>query len=162
MFTLNRLSVIGLGAGLVLVGCASPTDETADPTDQVSEGVVDENANAVDEQAALAAPTEDFSAMQQPDEQQVNDEGQVEQKSDKIIVGPMGGIGWGGGWGMRGVGWGGGWGMPGVGWGMRGVGWGMPGWGGAWGVPGVGWGGGWGYGAGYNCGLYGCVGGRFW
>jgi hypothetical protein len=125
MFTLNRVSAIGLGLGLVLVGCASPTDETAD--DAAEQG--QESAEAVTPQAT------DVSAdqTQAPDQQ---DEGTVDSKGDKIIIGPYGGA-WGGGWGVP---VGGFWGAPGLGWGggiYRGAGWG---WGGAWGTPGLGWG----------------------
>ena len=46
MFTLNRvmLPTIGLGIGLVLAGCASPTDETSS-----DEGLTDQSSAAINE-----------------------------------------------------------------------------------------------------------------
>ena len=127
MFT--RVSVLSLGVGLVLVGCASPTDEATDDTNEQGVAPTTEATPSDGTQATTedATPTE---------------EGNVASKSDAIIVGPgLGWGGWGAGMGMWGrpfVG------VPGWGWGgglYRGVGWGTGlGWGGGL-YRGFGWGG---------------------
>ncbi len=204
MNTLNRWTWVG--AGLFLVGCAAPVDETGQGTamlekedveqtgeeaagkieqvgkdvgqgaEEVGKGVeqAGEQKDEIGKPGELGQPREDV----QPGKDQLGrepkatleGEGPTGQKSDEIIVGPMGGVWrggfggfgpWGGGlWrgGMVGP-WGGGlWrgGMVGP-WGGGFVG-GVPygGWGGLYGPVGVGMG--YGYSTGYSCGLYGCVG----
>ncbi len=185
MFTLNRLTTIGVGAGFVLVGCVSPTDETADPMVEQTQGITAETAESPTEQATEALD-EDVSAAQPDDEMAAAfeaaeadpgalapppaedaDEGVTDSKSDAIIIGPFGGFG-GGLW-RGGLGWGGGlWrggamfgGVPGFGFGTGFVGPGFvgPGFVG----PGFGFGrfgfGGVGLG---GCGPWGCTGGMWW
>jgi hypothetical protein len=150
MFTLKRLSMIGLAAGLVTVGCASPTDETnIEPIDQASAAVTAQATNeqtpqdAFDEQAAAALPTPEIAeAMAGTDpaasaEDVTAEDEMIGQKADEIIMG--GGFGMPfGGFGLGRVGFGG-FGMPfgGLGFGRVGFGgFGFPGFGlGGFGVP---------------------------
>jgi hypothetical protein len=176
MFTLKRLSMIGLGAGIALVGCASPTDETAiEPTEQTSAGIAEETAvptEAADEASDPAMPTPEVLAMlsqtdpamlapPQADGNAVTeeeDEGTIGTRKDKWGFGfgaPFGGFGLGRGFGFGGFGVPfGGFGLGRFGWGGGGFGWpGGFGWGGGFGWPGgFGWGGlgGWGLG---GCGI---------
>lgn len=190
MFTLNRLTTIGVGAGFVLVGCVSPTDETADPTMEQAQDITAETAEspteqateALDENVSAAQPDDEMAAafeaaeadpgaLAPPPAEEV-DEGVTDSKSDAIIMGPFGGfggglwrggLGWGGGLG----GWGGGlWRGGGMWGGVPGFGFGVPGFGfGAPGFvgPGMGFGRlGWG-GVGLGgCGAWGCTGGMWW
>ena len=142
MITLNRLMTIGLGSGLVAMGCASPVDdETAD------------TSAALTTEEAVAAPTEETNAALTEESQAGLTPGMIsafeipgaapglappsdEDATDDVAQGDEK---WGWGWG--------GFGMPGFGWG-RSLGWGWGGFGG-WGVPGgFGWGvaPGWGWG----------------
>jgi len=141
MITLNRLMTIGLGSGLVAMGCASPVDdETADTsaalTTEEAVAAPTEETNAALTEESQAGLTGMISAFEIPgaapglappsDEDATDDAAQGDEK-------------WGWGWG--------GFGMPGFGWG-RSLGWGWGGFGG-WGVPGgFGWGvaPGWGWG----------------
>jgi hypothetical protein len=158
MFTLNRLPLIGLGAALAVVGCASPTDETADPIDQTSAALTEEvnPEQATNEETALSAEErEALDAQAQPDE------GTTESRSDAIMLG-----GWGGGFGPWGGGFyrGGGFYGGGLGVGVPFIGTGFYGgvpYGGLYGagvVPGIGWGG---VGFGGGC-LYGGCGRMWW
>jgi len=137
MFTLNRVTTIGVGAGLVLMGCASPVEETDDPTAQASaalteEAVVDEAAEGISdsEEADAVVPAGIASAFEIPDARvpaPASDEAMADEDEDEDDPNAekqwLGGLGWGGGFG-RGLGWGGlGWG--GLGWGgLGGVGYG--------------------------------------
>ena len=126
MFTLNRVTTIGVGAGFVLVGCASPVGETEDPTAQASaalteEAVVDEAAEEISEEADAVMPAGIASAFEIPDARApapASDEAMADEDEDDSDAEKqwLGGFGWGGGFG-RGLGWGGlGWGgLGGVG-----------------------------------------------
>lgn len=158
MMTLNRLTLLGLGAGLVVVGCASPVEEAGERIDATTEAISEEPAAQLDEGAAAAT---DFGPATSPDASASPDEeGQVDSRSDEIIIGGGWGMPWGGFYrgGFVGVPVGGvyGYGVP-VGYGAYGV---YPGWGGAWGGFPVGYGygvaRGWGWRGGWGCGgLYG-------
>jgi hypothetical protein len=130
MFTLNRVTTIGLGAGFVLVGCASPVGETEDPTAQAStalteETAIDEAAEGMNEEAEAVMPAGLASAFEipnapvpSPPSDDAIPQGDDEPASEKWFVGR--GLGWGGlGWG--GLGWGG------LGWGGVGGVYGAPG-----------------------------------
>jgi hypothetical protein len=158
MFTLNRLSTIGIAAGLVVVGCASPTDETPlEPIDETSAAITaatDETSEQAPEmivdESALSA-SDIANAMASETALADTEEENIDSKSDAIIMGPFGGfggLGFGrvgfGGFGVPfgGLGFGrvgfGGFGVPGLGFG----GFGMPGLGfGGFGMPGIGFGG---------------------
>lgn len=119
MFTLNRVTSIGVGAGLVLVGCASPVEDTEDPTAEASaalteEAVVDETADAIGEEADAVMPAGIASAFElagmpaPPSDEAMPEEDKDDPTSEKWLGGGLGwgGLGWGGlGWG--GLGWGG-------------------------------------------------------
>ncbi len=165
MFTLNRVTTIGVGAGLVLVGCASPVGESDDPTAQASEAlteeaVTDETAEAMDEESAAIMPAGMASAFEIPNAPVPAPPNEESEPADDEDEKWLGGFGWGG------LGWGGlGWGGVGLG---RGLGWGGLGWGGV-GVPGYGFGyaSPWGYGYSRSIGYgtsfgYPGYGGFFW
>ena len=149
MFTLNRVSALSLGAGLVLIGCASPTG-TADEqavaplAEDSPEEAKPEEAKKEGAPAEEAKPT---TALAQPDP----DEANVASKSDAIMAGRWGGVvgvPYGYGYGFYGRPFVGGFygGVPGYGFGVyRGVGWGT------------------GYGVAYGCGAgFGCAPGIWW
>ena len=122
MFTLNRVTTIGLGAGLVLVGCASPVGETDEATAETSEALTEEAVETTTEDTAEdindeLMPAGMASAFEipgapvpaPPSDDAVTEDGKDDPKSEKWFGGGLGwgGLGWGGlGWG-RGLGWGG-------------------------------------------------------
>lgn len=148
MFTLNRVTLIGLGAGLVLVGCASPIGETPDDSTATSTAALTERAELAEEEAAQVAETSDeamaalpmeiASAFEIP-ERALSDDAMShdakDEKSDKWFG--FGRFGWGG-W------------APGL------YGFGTPGYAYGYAAPfGYGYGRTIGYGS--TCGLYGCA-----
>ncbi len=138
MFTLNRVMTIGLGSGLVLMGCASPVGDETTGFEDTSAGLTTDESVATPTEETTEGLSEQATT---PDLAPPTDEAVTDDAQSEKWFGGLGGLGWGGmgGWGMPfgGLGWGGmgGWGMPwgGLGWG--GLGWGRGlgmGWGGWW------------------------------
>jgi hypothetical protein len=139
MLSLHRLSLSGLGACLVVVGCASPVDDVALDADPDTDP---------DTRAPAGTP-----------QAEPGGEGRVESRSDAIVIGPWNGVGYAGGYYRP---WGFGLGLGG--WGPGGM-YGIPFGGYGSSVPGYGWGGmypyptgmgGFGYSTPNVCSLWGC------
>jgi hypothetical protein len=117
MIALNRVSLtsVGLGAGLVLAGCASPIDETGDVEldeataaleEQMGDGTADDEQRIADpelvpmgtapgleesqspQQLSAIEEEESASASAAAPTDETAEEGSVAAKSEELIVGP--------------------------------------------------------------------------
>ena len=106
MFTLNRLTTIGLGTGLVLVGCASPVGDAADETtaaftaaeagsdDETTEGLPEEVAMPLPKTASAFETPANAPVPAPPSYEAATDDAQSDPTSEKWLG--WGGLGWGG------------------------------------------------------------------